>query len=165
MPRTPNGIGTQRRGEVRLLGVQPLAQQPTTQHRRRPSPQQITTNNTETTNSTATTARVLRRYRVVRLRRIRPDRRRSRRRREQPEGHEKKQTPPSIGPSKKPPPGRDKSRKAYRSQGYLKHQTVSRKGVLYIAYLVSGRGPEYRSRYRFSIEAGVREVHPWLVHQ
>jgi hypothetical protein len=77
----------------------------------------------------------------------------------------KQQTPPIAEPATKPPPDRDKSRKAYGSQGCLKNQTVSRKGVLDIAYLVSGRGPEYRSRYRYRIKARVREVHPWLARQ
>ena len=77
----------------------------------------------------------------------------------------KQQTPPIAEPATKPPPDRDKSRKAYDSQGCLKNQTVSRKGVLDIAYLVSGRGPEYRSRYRYCIKARVREVYPWLARQ
>ena len=37
--------------------------------------------------------------------------------------------------------------------------------MLDIAYLVSGRGPEYRSRYRYSIGARVKEVCARLARQ
>jgi hypothetical protein len=77
----------------------------------------------------------------------------------------KTQTPPSIEPSEKPPPNIDKRKEAYRYQGCRQHRTVSRKGVLDIVYLASGRGPECRSRYRYGAEARVREVYPWLARQ
>jgi hypothetical protein len=77
----------------------------------------------------------------------------------------KTQTPPNIEPTKKPPPDIDKRKEAPRHQGCRQHRTVSRKGVLDIIYLASGRGPECRSRYRFGAEARVREVYPRLARQ
>ena len=52
------------------------------------------------------------------------------------------------------PPHRE--RNAYQGKGCRQHLTVSRKGVIDNGYLVSGRGPEYRPRYRFSADARIR---------
>ena len=64
-----------------------------------------------------------------------------------------------------------KGKKQHKVAGQV-HYKVSHQGnasclrpMLDIAYLVSGRGAEYRSRYRYGIEAHVQDVHPWLVRQ
>ena len=80
---------------------------------------------------------------------------------QQSPGGSGKQKPPEIEWYRRPPRARDKN-SVYQSQGCRQHLSVSRKGVLDIVYLASGRGPECRSRYRFGAEARVREVHAWL---
>ena len=77
-----------------------------------------------------------------------------------PDGSWQQKTPEKEY-DRRPPRAQDKSH-MHQVQGCLQHLTVSRKGVLDIGYLASGRGPECRSRYRFGAEARVREVHAWL---
>ena len=76
---------------------------------------------------------------------------------QQSHGDSGNQKPPEMEWYRRPPRARDKN-PVHQSQGCRQHLTVSRKGVLDIGYLASGRRPECRPRYRFGAEARVREV-------